>query len=450
MKRFVFLIFLYVPPLFTQSLYFPPIDGHEWATTDPVSLGWDTTALPTLYQFLDSNHSKAFLVLKDGRMVIEKYFGSFTRYSLWYWASAGKTMTAFLVGIAQREGHLHIADISSKWLGRGWTSLPPDKEDLITVRHQLTMTTGLDDDVPDKDCTLPSCLTYKADAGTRWAYHNAPYTLLEEVLFAATHQTLNSLFFTRVRNKIGMNGLYLRSGPYNYVLFTTPRSMARFGLLILNQGIWGTDDLLQDPEYFRQMISSSQPLNPSYGYLWWLNGKETYMLPGTQIAFPGWLNRDAPADMFAAVGKNGQLLNIVPSRNLVWVRVGNAPDYSLDPTHFNNQIWQRLNAIMRVDTRVVWPEESTAILRENLLQIYPNPVNCSALITYRQPAGGPVRLCLFDIRGRMVALLVEEWKSSGVYTLFCDTGRLQIPSGIYFLHLHLNQCVKIAKMTIIK
>ncbi len=42
------------------------------------------------------------------------------------------------------------------------------------------MTTGLDDGVPDVDCMLPSCMIYKADAGTRWAYHNAPYTILDK------------------------------------------------------------------------------------------------------------------------------------------------------------------------------------------------------------------------------------------------------------------------------
>ena len=168
------------------TLYFPPVSSTEWRTSTPASLGWNETQLADLNPFLQSKNTKAFIILKNGKIVVEKYFGTFTADSLWYWASAGKTMTAMLVGIAQQEGLLNINSRSSTYLGRGWTSLPVLKEDLITVRHQLTMTTGLDDGVPDDDCTIPSCLIYKSDAGTRWAYHNAPYTLLDKVVETAT------------------------------------------------------------------------------------------------------------------------------------------------------------------------------------------------------------------------------------------------------------------------
>ena len=64
-------------------------------------------------------------MLKDGKIAIEKYFGTFTKDSLWYWASAGKTLTAFLVGQAQENGLLSISDSTSKYLGSGWTGLTP-------------------------------------------------------------------------------------------------------------------------------------------------------------------------------------------------------------------------------------------------------------------------------------------------------------------------------------
>ena len=174
----------------SQNYYFPPTTGTTWETVTPQSLGWCTDKTDSLYNYLESTNSKAFIVLKNGRIVLEKYFGTFTRDSSWYWASAGKTLTGFTVGIAQQEGFLKIQDTTSKYLGRGWTTAPLSKEDKITIRNQLTMTTGLDDGVADVSCTLPSCLQYKADAGTRWAYHNAPYTLLDKVIEAATGSTL--------------------------------------------------------------------------------------------------------------------------------------------------------------------------------------------------------------------------------------------------------------------
>ena len=65
--------------------------------------------------------------------------------------------------MAQEDGFLLIlTDKSSDFLGEGWTSLTSDKESLITVRHQLTMTTGLDDGVTDNHSFLPQDLIYKA------------------------------------------------------------------------------------------------------------------------------------------------------------------------------------------------------------------------------------------------------------------------------------------------
>ncbi len=182
------------PVVATDTLYFPPVGSTEWQTTTPASLGWNSNELNNLYSYLDSEHTKAFIILKGGKLVVEKYFGTFTADSLWYWASAGKTLTAFLTGIAQQDGLINLDDKTSKYLGTGWTSEPLDKENLITIKNQLTMTSGLDDGVADPYCTLPSCLVYKADAGTRWAYHTGAYTLLDEVIQNASGHSLQHLF----------------------------------------------------------------------------------------------------------------------------------------------------------------------------------------------------------------------------------------------------------------
>ena len=110
-----------------------------------------------------------------------------------------------------------------------------------------------------------------------------------------------------------MDGLYVQQG-YNNVYLSTARSMARFGLLILNNGAWDGNQIMTDSVYFNQMISTSQNLNNSYGYLWWLNGKSNYMLPQTQIVFNGSITPQAPNDMIAALGLNGQIINVVPSQ----------------------------------------------------------------------------------------------------------------------------------------
>jgi CubicO group peptidase (beta-lactamase class C family) len=299
--------------------------------------------------------------------MLEKYFGTHTQTSAWQWASAGKTITAFMVGMAQQENYLSIADTTAKYLGNGWTSCNPPEEEKITIRHQLTMTSGLDDAVPDPYCTHDSCLLYKADAGTRWAYHNAPYTLLDSVIENATGATLNAYTTQKLKTPTGMSGLFVTLG-YNNVFFSDARSMARFGLLMLNRGNWNGNQLLTDTAYFNQMVNTSQAINPSYGYLWWLNGKSGYRVPGSQLLFPGYLNPHAPADMYVAMGKDGQFLNIVPSKNMVWVRMGNSPDGLPVPFLMNDKIWEYLNQLECNTLNVQETEDF-----HNAVLIFPNP-----------------------------------------------------------------------------
>lgn len=318
-----------------NEMYFPPVSGTSWESISPASLGWNEGELNNLYAYLGQKRTKAFIVLKDGKIAAERYYHSFTADSTWYWASAGKTMTAFLIGIAQHEGFLNINTKTSEYIGR-WTALPMVKEDMITIRHQLTMTTGIDDGLPDSDCTLPPCLQYKADAGKRWAYHNAPYTVLEKVVEAATGTTYNSYFQQKIRDKIGMNGLWIKAG-YNNVYFSTPRSMARFGLLLLNKGVWNESAILADSNYFNMQVNTSQNINPSYGLLTWLNGK------GPVSFVP-----NAPADMYAALGKNDQKIYVVPSLNVVVIRMGeDAGNDELPSSGFNNELWGKLKLVMK-------------------------------------------------------------------------------------------------------
>lgn len=329
-----------------EPLYFPPLTGTDWQTTTATSLGWNVTLLNDLDTYLQSKNTKAFIILKNGKIVKEKYFGTFTTDSLWYWASAGKTLTAFLTGLAQEDGILNINNKSSQYLGTGWTSAPLAKENLITVRHQLTMTTGLDDAVPDDDCTSSSCLIYKADAGTRWAYHNAAYTLLYRVIEIASGQTYNNYFNTKIRSRIGMNGAWVNTGFLN-VYYSNARSMARFGLLVLNKGKWDQTTLMTDSNYFNAMVNTSQNINPSYGYLWWLNGKTAHMLPQTQFVFSGNLVPTAPPDLIAALGKNDQKVYIVPSQKLVVIRIGEpAGNVQLALSSFDSELWGKLKTII--------------------------------------------------------------------------------------------------------
>lgn len=405
-----------------QNLYFPPLSNTAlWDTLSPSALGWCLDEIDTLYDYLDQQDTKGFMVLKDGKIVLEKYFGSFTQDSIWYWASAGKTITTFLVGKAQEENYLSISDTTSTYLGAGWTHCTPTQEEKILIRNQLTMTSGLDDGVPDNHCTLDTCLIYLANPDTRWAYHNAPYTLLEKVLTTATGQAINAYTNTKLKVRTGMTGFWAFTG-YDNVYFSNVRSMARFGLFMQNKCIWNTDTLLFDTNYIQQMTNTSQNLNLSYGYLWWLNGKASYMAPTLQNVFPGSYAPAAPADMFAGIGKNGQIVSISPSAGLVVIRMGNQVSTGEVPTQFVNNIWEKLNAAMCITTA-----RNEAQTIPDAISISPNPAYTE--INLNLPSNDYAEIQIANAMGQTISKEINNKKidisdlSPGLYFISVKQGK---------------------------
>ncbi|MGQ7944846.1 serine hydrolase domain-containing protein [Flavobacterium sp. WC2509] len=329
-------------PTPTETLYFPPLTGTTWETKSIESLGWKSSAVQPLLDYLELKHSKGFIILVNGRIVMENYFNGHNATTNWYWASAGKTLTSTLAGIAQQEGIININNKVSDYIGTGWTSMPLAKENLITNKHLLTMTSSIED-IANGDAVDPAHLTYKADAGTRWAYHNV-YVKLQDVIAAASAQTWTNYFNTKLSDKIGMNGTWIQLDN-NSVYWSTTRSMARFGLLMYNKGKWDNSVILNE-DYFNQATNTSQNINLGYGYLWWLNGKANYHLPQSQATFQGSIIPTAPNDMFMALGKNDQKIYVVPSKKMVVIRMGDAADsVNLALSDFDETLWTKISAL---------------------------------------------------------------------------------------------------------
>ncbi|MCC6814991.1 MAG: serine hydrolase [Saprospiraceae bacterium] len=407
------MVALMISYLNAQSLYFPPADGSRWDTLAPERLNWCNEKIDSLYQFLEDNNSRGFILLKDGKIVLEKYFKNHNASKIWYWASAGKSLTSFMVGLAQQDSFLKISDQTSKYLGNGWTSCLKTTEDKITIYHQLSMTTGLDDSGIDPYCTLDTCLICIADAGNRWAYHNGPYTLLDSVIESATKMKLNQYISQKLTSITGITGIFIKSD-FNNVFYSTGRTMARFGLLNLAKGSWNGIKILQDQNYFNAMTHSSQNINPAYGYLWWLNGSNFYKVPGLQIPIPGLLMPNAPHDTYAALGKNGQFINIAPSKNMVWVRFGDAPDSALVPYRLSDDIWRYI-ANMNCNS------SSTLKLQENKITVQKISTDRIRITT-----DDPISDCkIVDTQGR----IINQYKITSFIT------ELHTPafSGLYFI-----------------
>lgn len=408
MKYFLILCCLVFAMGLKAQYYFPPTSGSQWDTVSDASLGWCSSEKDTLLKYVRSVDSKSFIILHKGKIVVEEYMNGFARDSIWYWASAGKSLMAFLIGMAQEDGLLNIGDKTSQYLGTGWTSSPQIKEDLITIWHQLTMTTGLDYNVPDPDCLEDTCLNYLHDAGTHWYYYNAPYRLTQDVLEAASGQSLNLYTLQSLTNTTGIAGLW-----FNYVFFSRARDMARFGLLCLNEGEWDGTPVLSDTSYFQDMITTSQNLNEAYGYLWWLNGGSSFKQPGFDIVFPGQIINSAPQDLYMAAGKNDQRIYVVPSKDLVVVRQGNAAYTSMPAlSNFDNELWKLISQYVYCGIGI---EETT----RPELSLYPNPATES--------------LQCHACEGHRIRIVSTSgvWKEVKISSGRIDVSDLQ--PGVYFL-----------------
>ncbi len=357
MKKFIFLFLVLVlsyscgtqedccATIPEELMYFPPNDGSAtWETKSIESLGWNQNAVQLLLDYLNIKHTKGFIVLVNGRIVLENYFNGHDVNTNWYWASAGKTLTSTAVGIAQQDGLININNKVSDYLGIGWTSAPLEKENMITCKNLLSMNSGLNDTLGDD--VSPANLQYVADAGTRWAYHNV-YVKLQDVIAEKSGQTWTNYFNTKLRDKIGMSGgSWINSGGLS-VYNSTTRNMARFGQLILNKGKWNSTQVVNEA-YLIQATTTSQNINQAYGYLWWLNGKSSFHLPQSQIQFSGNLIPNAPSDMYCALGKNDQKIYVVPSKKMVIIRMGEVanpenPTFAL--SGFDNELWTKINAL---------------------------------------------------------------------------------------------------------
>lgn len=325
-----------------EELYFPPLNSDTWETVSPAELGWNEDQIQPLIDYLEDKNTKGFMMLYNGKIVVENYLNNHTSTSAWYWASAGKTLTSTVSGIAQDEGLININNKVSDYLGTGWTSALLEKENLITCKNLLSMNSGLDDSLGDD--VSPANLQYIADAGNRWAYHNV-YVKMQDVVAQASNETWSNYFNSKLRDKIGMTGSWIPLGDLS-VYWSNTRSMARFGLMVYANGKWEDNQIVSE-NFLSEATNTSQSINEAYGYLWWLNGKDTYHLPSLQIEINGELIPNAPSDMYAALGKNDQKIYISPSKKIVIIRMGDAADGSnFALSTFDNDLWDKINAVI--------------------------------------------------------------------------------------------------------
>ena len=324
-----------------------PARGAEWPAVPAAAMGLAPAALAEATSAAEANNSTAFLVGCREGLVAENYWQTERGFegpmraptyladgrSVEDVASVQKSVVSVMVGIALQKGLLRLDDVVSEHMGAGWSRAEPAHENVITVRHVLTMTSGLDRQS-----------RYVADPGTVWDYNlGSVWHTLKRVLESVADTPLNALLDAWLGEPLGFEQSSFvgrpsddsipepMRGAFQYPdgravegFMTTARGLMRFGLAVLGGGATATMDLGIAPGHLEESLTPSTALNPSYGYLWWLNGQPFTVRPGTGRrdgpVFPG-----APASTVSALGALGRALHVVPSAGLVVVRMGGQP-----------------------------------------------------------------------------------------------------------------------------
>jgi len=346
------------------EFYFPPPAAvGEWQTIAPADAGYDRAKLDEALDYARQQRSSGVVVVYRGKIMAEGYWNpdglpadgqkgnakKFGAKKAGYSmrtsgrdaaghviedvASAQKSVSAILCGLAQERGLLKIGDSVHQHLGKGWSKATAEQEAAITIRHLLTMTSGLDEE-----------LKFEAEADTRWFYNSTAYARVLMCTAAAAKMDRNELTKQWLAGPIGMADSRWTERPLaaaldvrNGVGFTTTaRDLARFGVLILSNGDWNGQAIIKDKQFLHDALHPSQELNPSYGYLWWLNGQAKVMRGRQLVAGP--LVPTAPNDLVAALGALQRKLYVVPSQQLVVTRLGdNCPP-------LDAKLWELLSA----------------------------------------------------------------------------------------------------------
>lgn len=300
----------------------------------------DSAKLEEVAKRAEAAHSNCLVVVRDGKLVKEWYWNGTDADSTQEVFSATKSYTSALVGIAQAEGKLSVTDKATAYIPE-WTGTPSAD---VTVQNLLSNNSGRHYDAVTDYVKMASqesdktafaiSLGQDAPPGTVWEYNNSAIQTLSAVLKEATGEEASTYADKKLLDPIGMEHSEMRKDPAGNTLAfmglsSTCRDMARFGHLFLNKGTWDGKQIVPASYVDEAVGRSSQDLNASYGYLWWLNrrgrvARDAQATTGdtAEASREGQMVPGAPEDMFWALGMGNQIISVDPGSRTVVVRIG--------------------------------------------------------------------------------------------------------------------------------
>ncbi|MFX0118343.1 MAG: serine hydrolase [Candidatus Hodarchaeota archaeon] len=338
---------------------YPSVTGIDWPTSTPEEQGLDSTVLEGIQGFggNDIEGLDSLLVIRHNHLVFEEYYTGegyqYTPESRHILYSVTKSFTSALIGIAIEEGF--IQDVHQKVL-----DFFPDmtfnntdsRKEAMTLEHLLTMTTGLEwNDEPEHilmtrtNDTLQYILDKPmvSDPGTAYNYNTGASHVLSAILQQTTGYTKTLDFAIEYLFEplgieepdiIWQTDIHGRSHGGNQ-LYLTPRGMARFGQLYLNNGSWNNKQIVPADWVNTSTSTHVAPENAllpgaaGYGYQWWTYEDAVKSVAG-----------------YTASGYDGQIIYVMPREDIVVVTTSHQ--------------WRDPHIIPKFVASAIIPEETSA------------------------------------------------------------------------------------------
>jgi CubicO group peptidase (beta-lactamase class C family) len=310
-----------------------------------------------------SKRTRSVIVIYKDKIIAEKYDTGFNKNSKILGWSMTKSITATLFGILQKQGKININKPAPivEWAN--------DERAKITINDLLHMNSGLEwEEKYDKICDATKMLFQAEDMSqsqlikpaqfkpnTHWNYSSGTTNLLSGILRRQfkTHQEYLDFWYSALIDKIGMNSMVIETDMAgNYVGssygWATTRDWAKFGLLYLHKGNWNGEQLF-DENWAKYVATPTKGSKEDYGAHFWLNAGGHYP--------------NAPRDMYSANGFQGQKVFIIPSQDLVIVRMGLTEDAKFD---FNGLVSGIVGSIKIIDDDSYLKESLRMMQNKNL------------------------------------------------------------------------------------
>ena len=293
------------------------MEGVDYQNLDEAILGAFDSSME-----MDSIRTRAVVVIYKDSLIAEKYAKGIDKDTEILGWSMTKSIVNALIGMLVKEGKMNLDD---KALFEHWT----DERKDITLKDMLQMQSGLAFEENYAVVSDATEMLFKSEdvverasrnklqfpIGSQWYYSSGTTNMLAGLVRKQfdNHQDYLEFPHNQLFRKIGMNSAVMEideSGNYigSSYCYATPRDWAKFGLLYLHQGNWYGEQIVDSSwvEFSRQPAEHSAGI---YGGQFWLNVDHSAY-------------EDVPDDLFSCNGFEGQYVYIIPSKDLVVVRMG--------------------------------------------------------------------------------------------------------------------------------